>query len=71
MAGIEGIDVWVNFTEDAENNCVAAEIRSNSYNINQVAVKYGGGGHLNASGASLKNFDEADKLWHSLLISKH
>lgn len=66
MAGIEGIDVWVNFTEDAENNCVAAEIRSNSYNINQVAVKYGGGGHLNASGASLKNFDEADMMLEDL-----
>lgn len=29
------------------------EIRSNKYNINPVAVKYGGGGHAMASGATL------------------
>ncbi|MDD3171955.1 MAG: bifunctional oligoribonuclease/PAP phosphatase NrnA [Bacilli bacterium] len=62
MSGIRGIDIWVNFTEDEENNAVVAEIRSSKYNINGVATKYGGGGHKGASGASLKSFEEADLM---------
>lgn len=57
MADLRGVDVWVNFTETED--CVLAEIRSNQYNINPIAVKYGGGGHAKASGASLKNKEEA------------
>jgi bifunctional oligoribonuclease and PAP phosphatase NrnA len=66
MAGIRGIDIWVNFTEDEVNNTVVAEIRSGKYNINQVAVKYGGGGHKLASGATLSGFDEADRMLEDL-----
>lgn len=62
MSGIKGIDIWVNFTEDEVNNCIIAELRSNKYNINEIAVKYGGGGHLLASGASLESFAVADKM---------
>ena len=57
MADIKGVDIWVNFTETEE--CVLCELRSSRYNINPVAVKYGGGGHAKASGASLKNREEA------------
>ncbi|MDD2493256.1 MAG: bifunctional oligoribonuclease/PAP phosphatase NrnA [Bacilli bacterium] len=66
MAGIKGIDIWVNFTEDEENNVVVAEIRSSKYNINVIATKYGGGGHKGASGASLKSFEEADMMLEDL-----
>lgn len=66
MSGIKGIDIWVNFTEDEANNVVIAEIRSSKYNINQIATKYGGGGHLLASGASLKSFDEARSMLEDL-----
>jgi len=66
MSGIKGIDIWVNFTEDEANNVVVAELRSSKYNINQIAVKYGGGGHLMASGASLKDFDEARRMLEDL-----
>lgn len=62
MGGIKGIDIWVNFTEDEVTNTVIAEIRSSKYNINEIATKYGGGGHQSASGASLKSFEEADKM---------
>ena len=41
---------------------VLAEIRSSKYNINEIAVKYGGGGHKLASGATLKTFTEADLM---------
>lgn len=66
MSGIKGIDIWVNFTEDELNNCIIAEIRSSKYNINKIATKYGGGGHLLASGASLKDFTEARKMLEDL-----
>lgn len=57
MAEIRGVDVWVNFTETEEG--VLCEIRSSKYNINPVAVKYGGGGHKKASGATVASREEA------------
>ena len=60
MGEIRGIHTWVNFTETEEG--VLVEIRSNKYNINPIAVKYGGGGHQKASGACLKDRDEAMSL---------
>ena len=66
MAGIKGIDIWANFTEDPTSNDVFVEIRSNKYNINPIAVKYGGGGHSKASGATVSSFDEAYQLLNDL-----
>ena len=57
MGEIRGTSVWVNFTE--QDGKVLAELRSNKYNINKIAVKYGGGGHLKASGATLSSREEA------------
>lgn len=56
MSGINGIDVWANFTEE-ESGKVICEFRSTKYNVNQIAVKYGGGGHKFASGATVANLD--------------
>ena len=64
MSEIRGIDTWVNFTET--ENGVLCEIRSNRYNINPIATKYGGGGHKKASGATLKSRDEAMALLEDL-----
>ena len=64
MGEIRGIDSWVNFTETAEG--VLCEIRSSKYNINPIAVKYGGGGHQKASGCTLKDRTEAMKLLDDL-----
>ena len=60
MAEIRGVDVWVNFTETEEG--VLCEIRSSKYNINPIAVKYGGGGHKKASGATVADREEAMKM---------
>ena len=60
MSEIRGIDTWVNFTETNEG--VLCEIRSSRYNLNPIAVKYGGGGHHKASGATLNSRDEAMAL---------
>lgn len=65
MAGINGIDIWVNFTED-EHKKIIVEIRSNKYNVNPIATKYGGGGHKLASGATVENMDVAYQLLEDL-----
>ena len=64
MADIRGTDIWANFTET--ENGVLCEIRSAGPNINPIAVKYGGGGHAKASGATVKDFDTAMKMLHDL-----
>ena len=64
MSEIRGIDSWVNFTETEDG--VLCEIRSNRYNINPIAVKDGGGGHQKASGATLKDREEAMALLSDL-----
>ena len=57
MADTKGVDIWVNFTETEDG--VLCELRSNCYNINPVAVKYGGGGHQKASGATIPDKETA------------
>lgn len=57
MGEIKGVNTWVNFTECEQG--VLCEIRSKNRNINQIAVAHGGGGHLKASGATLKDKQEA------------
>ena len=64
MGEIRGVDIWVNFTETEEG--VLCELRSNKYNINQIAVKYGGGGHLKASGATVADKETAFKMLSDL-----
>ncbi len=64
MGEIRGIDSWVNFTETEGG--VLCEIRSSRYNINPIAVKYGGGGHQKASGCTLKDRTEAMRLLDDL-----
>ena len=60
MSDLRGVDRWVNFTE--ADGTVLCEIRSSVYNINPVAVKYGGGGHAKASGCTLADREEAMRL---------
>ena len=60
MADMKGVDIWVNFTES--DTGVLCELRSSKFNINPIAVKYGGGGHAKASGATLKDREEAMRM---------
>ena len=60
MADLKEIRVWVNFTETEKG--VLCELRSGSVSINPIAVKYGGGGHPRASGATVKNREEAMRM---------
>ena len=60
MRDIKGVHAWVNFTESDDG--VHTEIRSNRYNINPIAVKYGGGGHKKASGCTVADKNMAMSL---------
>jgi len=64
MADIKGVDIWVNFTETEAG--VLCELRSSKYNINPIAVKYGGGGHAKASGATVKDRETAMAMLQDL-----
>jgi phosphoesterase RecJ-like protein len=60
MSDLRGVDIWVNFTETDEG--VLCELRSSRFNINPIAVKYGGGGHAKASGATVKDRETAMQM---------
>lgn len=64
MSDIRGVDIWVNFTETDEG--VLCELRSSCYNINPIAVKYGGGGHAKASGATVASKQAAMEMLRDL-----
>ena len=59
---VNDILVWVFFSEDTKMEIIKANIRSCGPVINEVASKYGGGGHKFASGARLANWELADNL---------
>ena len=59
---VNEILVWVFFSEDTKMNIIKANIRSRGPIINEIASKYGGGGHKYASGARLKSWIDADNL---------
>ena len=64
MSDIKGVDIWVNFTETEQG--VLCELRSSKYNINPIAVKYGGGGHAKASGACVASKEVAMQMLSDL-----
>ena len=63
---VNEILIWVFFSEDTKANVIKANIRSRGPIINEIAVKYGGGGHIYASGARLKTWEETEELLKDL-----
>ncbi len=59
---IKGVKVWIFITEDEKNNVYKINIRSRGPIINEVAVKYNGGGHQFASGIRTSDKEDIDKL---------
>ena len=53
MDGIRGSMVWILFVEHSEN--IRVRLRSRHMKVIDIAKLYDGGGHDNASGATLKN----------------
>ena len=63
LGNIEGVEAWAMFKEDLEENVIKGSIRSLGANINEVAKKYGGGGHIQASGVMLeRNWKKVDLI---------
>ncbi|HBT60076.1 MAG TPA: bifunctional oligoribonuclease/PAP phosphatase NrnA, partial [Acholeplasmataceae bacterium] len=61
-SGIEEIRIWLNFTYDKERDVILGEFRSRGIKIVDIAKKFGGGGHEQACGASLKTWEEVDQM---------
>jgi phosphoesterase RecJ-like protein len=64
LGNIEGLKAWVLFLE--ENEVIRVRLRSKGPIINGLAMKYNGGGHPLASGASVYSWEEADRLTEDL-----
>jgi phosphoesterase RecJ-like protein len=62
---IEEVLSWVIFVEKAEGG-FRARLRSKGPAINEIAKRYDGGGHLLASGAGAKNYEEVQKIYHEI-----
>ncbi|HHT66717.1 MAG TPA: bifunctional oligoribonuclease/PAP phosphatase NrnA [Erysipelotrichaceae bacterium] len=62
FSNIEGIEAWCSITEDIKDNCWRISLRSKEKPINELAARWGGGGHALASGARLNNISELDKF---------
>ncbi|MGK9043479.1 DHH family phosphoesterase [Mammaliicoccus vitulinus] len=60
VADIKGLKAWV-FAVD-EGKEIRCRIRSKGIKINHIAAKYNGGGHPNASGASVYSWEEFEAL---------
>lgn len=59
---IEEILVWVVFSFDKNNDNIRGSIRSRGPVINKIASKFGGGGHIYASGVRLRDEQELNDL---------
>jgi len=66
FAHFEGINAWLSVTEDVAKGEWRVSIRSAAKSIEEVATKYHGGGHAQASGAKLKSLDELPALLKDL-----
>jgi phosphoesterase RecJ-like protein len=62
MAGIDKVKIWANFTYDRATGKVFGEFRSRDIVIVDIAKQFGGGGHANACGATLEDFEVAKEV---------
>lgn len=58
----EGLINWHFFAECAESGRIMCEFRSNGPCVNEIAAKYGGGGHILAAGATVENWDIVESM---------
>ena len=57
MNKIKGSLIWLAFIDNPEGT-IRVRLRSRFVTVDKLANKYGGGGHANASGATIQNTDE-------------
>jgi phosphoesterase RecJ-like protein len=66
MADLDGVHIWVAFAENPKSGQVECELRSLDVNVCPVAVKYGGGGHEKACGATVPDKETAMAMLRDL-----
>ena len=57
LGGIKDCPIWLLFTESDIDGTIRVEYRSNGTNVQEIAVIFGGGGHLNAAGSKISKED--------------
>ncbi len=68
MANIQGIEKWALFIK--MKNGYGVSLRSKKISINELARKYGGGGHLNASGIKDVSLENVQSIISELVSLK-
>ncbi|MDW2891263.1 bifunctional oligoribonuclease/PAP phosphatase NrnA [Mesomycoplasma ovipneumoniae] len=63
LANIDDYKIWLCLVQETQNSW-RVEFRSAGPNVQKIALKWGGGGHLNASGTILENLEKLDLLVH-------
>lgn len=66
FAHFDGIHAWCSITEDRNKGNWRVSIRSAGKAIDELAVKFGGGGHSQASATKLKTFKEVKNFIEAL-----
>lgn len=66
LALLDNHPIWAFFTEQ-ESGIIRCELRSNGYyNVQEVAKKFGGGGHVPAAGCRVDSFDKVQDVVKAL-----
>ncbi|NPC93719.1 bifunctional oligoribonuclease/PAP phosphatase NrnA [Bacillus sp. WMMC1349] len=60
LGNISGIKAWVFFVEEPDQ--IRVRLRSKGPKVNDIAKKYNGGGHPLAAGASIYEWDDAERV---------
>lgn len=67
IGNIQGFPIWVTFLEE-ESSKIRVEFRSNGPVVRNVAVKWNGGGHEQASGAMIDNLNQVIDVVNDCVI---
>lgn len=62
LKDIEGVINWHFFAEVPSTGKIMCEFRSNGPCVNEIAAKYGGGGHFLAGGATVEDWDTVEAI---------
>ncbi|HEY8364158.1 MAG TPA: bifunctional oligoribonuclease/PAP phosphatase NrnA [Haloplasmataceae bacterium] len=62
LSNIKEIIMWMFFTDDKKLGKIRTSFRSRGPIVNKLAAKYGGGGHVWASGTLADSWDTVDKI---------
>ena len=60
LSDIKGCPIWTEFVEQEDG--ITVELRSSDIKVNDIATKFGGGGHALAAGALVHSWDEVDAI---------